>query len=249
MKTLKWIPLVLLLPALFLLTGCPNPEEEGTVPNVTGLTIIVDSEGDGIIISWNEVTDVDGYDLYTPDGDTILLDYDETSYNDDAPSMTGDYEVVTVSGDDYSSGVTASTAPYVSSSNATIYVWSNPTDPSGFGWSTTTGIGTVYNCVDANKGVVDFYLNNSSMPFDFTSADEVPYEGDKVSHILNMGNSDFSLAPASGYYNTESVVSGNYYAINVQGDYYAKVYVVSATADVEATFSYEFQTIQSFRLF
>ena len=248
MKNLKWIPLVLLLPALFLLTGCPNPEEEGTVPNVTGLTIIVDSEGDGIIISWNEVSDVDGYDLYTPDGDTILLDYDEISYNDNTPSQTGTYEVVTVKDSDYSSGVTASTAPYVSTSNATVYVWTSA-DPSGFGWSTTTGIGTVYNCIDANKGVVDFYLNNSTMTFDFTSADELPYQGDKVSHLLNMGTSDFSLAPLSGYYNTESVVSGNYYAIVVQGDYYAKVYVVSATTGDQATFSYEFQTIQSFRLF
>jgi hypothetical protein len=248
MKALKWIPLILVLPALFLLTGCPNPDEEGTVPNVTNLSITADSEGDGLLITWSEVSDVDGYDLYTPDGDTILLDYDETSYNDDTPSQTGTYRVLTVSGSDYSSGVTISSAPYVSTSNATVYVWTS-VDPSGFGWNTTTGIGTVYNCNSSNTGVIDFFLNNSSMPFDFTSCDEQPYGGDKITHILNMGSSDFSLAPLTGYYNTESVIAGNYYAMNVEGDYYAKVHVVSATTDDEATFGYEFQRIQSFRLF
>ena len=246
--TKKLLPLLLLLPVLFLITGCPNPEEEGTVPNVTGLTIIVDSEGDGIIISWNEVSDVDGYDLYTPDGDTILLDYDEISYNDNTPAQTGTYEVVTVSGSDYSSGVTASSAPYVSTSNATIYVW-NSTDPSGFGWNITTGIGEVYNCVSANSSVIDFFLNDETRPFDFTTASDLPYSGSKTTHIADRGTSDFDLALETGYSNTQLADVGHYYAMNVAGDYYAKVYVVSVSAGVSATFSYEFQTIQSFRLF
>ena len=64
-----------------------------------------------------------------------------------------------------------------------------------------------------------------------------------------MGASDFSEAPTTGYYNTEGVVAANYYAFAVQGDYYAKVYVVSATGGADATFSYWFQTIQSLRIF
>jgi hypothetical protein len=248
MKTLKWIPLVLLLPALFLLTGCPNPEEEGTVPNVTNLTITADSEGDGLIITWDQVSDVDGYDLYTPDGDTILLDYDETSYNDNTPSQTGTYEVVTVSGSDYSSGVTVSSAPYVGSSNLTVYGW-NETGDSGFGFTVSTGSCQTYSCVGTTYAdVIDFFFYDQGGYYDFISGDEDPYQGNKTSHIVNMQTSDFVEAPASGYFNMEGVVAGNYYAVSVQGDYYGKLYVVSAGA-TDVTFSYEFQTIQHLRLF
>ncbi len=46
----------------------------------------------------------------------------------------------------------------------------------------------------------------------------------------------------------EDVVAGNYYAVKVQGDYHGKMYVVYAGAS-DVTFSYEFQTIQSLRIF
>ncbi|TET18203.1 MAG: hypothetical protein E3J78_06585 [Candidatus Cloacimonadota bacterium] len=182
--TKKLLPLILLLPVLFLITGCPNPDEEGTVPNVTNLTIVADSEGDGIVITWTEVSDVDGYDLYTPDGDTFELNYDETSFNDNTPGQTGTYTVVTVSGSNYSSGVDKSSRPVVSSSNATIYVW-NSADPSGFGWNVSTGIGEVYNCVSGNSSVIDFFLNDETRPFDFTTASDAPYSGSKTTHIAD----------------------------------------------------------------
>lgn len=252
MKKMKWIPLILLIPALFLIVGCPNPDEPGgKPPTPTNVTIIATADGSGLIISWNAVTDVIGYDVITPDGDTIdWLDDTDLFYQHDSPASTGTYEIYSVNSDDVrSDAATETSAPYVSTSNATIYVWSNPTDPSGFGWSTTTGIGTAYNCIAANTGVIDIFLNNSTATFDFTSCDEAPYNGDKTSHVLNMGASDFVTAPSTGYYNTEAVVSGNYYAINVQGDYYIKVHVVSASNGVSATISYEFQKITTFRLF
>jgi hypothetical protein len=246
-KKLRWLPLVLLVPALFFLIGCPNPEE-GDVPNITSLTIMADTEGDGIILTWDQITDIEGYDVITPDADTILLDWDQNSYTDDSPASTGTYTVYAVDGGERGNGSTISSAPTASTSNATVYVWSSA-DPSGFGWNTSTGLGTVYNCVSANTAVVDFYLNDNTATFDFTSCDEPPYNGDKTSHILNMGTSDFFEAPTTGYYNTESVVSGSYYAIAVQGDYYGKVYVVSASSGTSATFSYWFQTIQDLRIF
>jgi hypothetical protein len=219
----------------------------GALP-ITGLQIMSDTEGDGVVITWDQISNIDGYDVITPNGDTILLDWDENSYNDDAPTSTGTYSVCSVLGALQSPYSSISDAPYASSSNQTIYVWSS-VDPSGFGWNTLTGIGTVYNCNSINSAVIDFYLNDSTAAFDFTSADEPPYSGDKTTHILNMGNSNFYVAPSVGYYNTEAVVAGNYYAFEVQGNYFAKVYVVSATGGAAATFSYWFQTIQSLRIF
>jgi hypothetical protein len=219
-------------------------------PTPKNVTITSTASGLGVIISWDPVADVDGYDVITPDGDTIdWLDYTQTTYTDASPAYTGTYEIYSVRYNIRSDPATISSSPHVSTSNATIHVLSNPTEPSGFGWDTTTGIGTVYDCTTANKNVVDFFLNDITAYFDFTSADEVPYNGDKTTHILYMGGSDFSVAPPTGYYNTENVVLGHYYAMRVQGDYYIKVHVVSATTGVNATLYYEFQIIQGFRLF
>lgn len=249
-KKMKWLPLVLLLPALFLMYGCPNGDG-GVPPKVTGLTIMADTEGDGVIISWNAVDyeDLVGYDVVTPDGVTHELDYDVTTYTDDTPGLTGDYEVYTVGEDESSGAVIVSSAPYVSTSNINVVGWA-VTGPSGFGWNTTTGICTPYSCATGagNEGVVDFYFYDEGTFYHFVSGDEPPYNGNKTSHILNMGQSDFVTAPTTDYYNMEDVIGANYYAINVQGDYYGKIYVVTAGTD-EVTFSYEFQTIQKLRIF
>ena len=247
MKKMKWITLVLLIPALFLIVGCPNPEE-GEVPNITGLTITADTEGDGIILTWNEISDIEGYDVITPDGDTILLEYDVNSYTDDAPASTGTYTVYAVDGGERGNASTISSSPTVSTSNVTLDGWGQ-TDPSGFGWTTSTGIGQEYSVVgDTYKAVMDFYFYDETTFFDFVSADEPPYEGDKNTGIVNVGQSDFTEAPATGYSTLEHVTSGDYYAFYVQGDYYAKVHVVSTTA-TSVTFSYEFQKIHSLRIF
>ena len=214
------------------------------------LALTADFEGDGLVISWDQMNGIDGYELTTPDGYTVPLQYDETAYNDDTPNTTGIYSVCAVLGPLKSQPATIRSAPYRSTVNATIYVYSDP-NPSGFGWNVNTGIGTVYDCTFSNADYIDFYLNDISisMPFNFTSCDEPPYSGNKITNIVNMGNSDFSLAPSTGYCNTERVVTGNYYAINVQDDYYGKVYVVSSTTGDQATFSYKFQAIQGFRHF
>ena len=222
---------------------------ESSIQAPQNLTIIADSEGDGVILSWSQVSWVDGYDLYTPDGDTIFLGFDISSYNDDTPFMTGTYFLHSVFGQYKSDPVTISSAPYMSTYFSTIYVWSNPTEPSGFGWDVLTGIGTVYECNSSNQGVVDFYLNDTLTPFDFTSADEVPYQGNKTTHIRNMGSANFYIAPSVGYHNTETATDGNYYAFSVEGYYFAKVYVVSISPNASATICYWFQTIQGLRIF
>jgi hypothetical protein len=249
-KSTKFFLMLLLIPTLIFILGCPNPEDEDTKPPaVTGLEITADADGDGVILTWNEVSDVDGYDVVTPDGDSIPLNYDETSYTDDTPSKTGTYKVYSVDGDKTSDPKTVSSAPYESTENATIYVW-NSNDPSGFGWNTSTGIGTVYSCIAANKSVVDFFLNDESATFDFTSADQPPFSGDKTTGIVNMGSSDFPKAPESqSYYNTEAVVGGNFYAMWLDNNYFVKIHVTSATSGQEATFSYEFQLIKGLRIF
>ena len=249
MKKMKWIPLVLLIPALFLIVGCPNPTDPGDIPTPTNVTIIATANEVGVRITWDQVTDIDGYDVITPDGDTIdWLNDDQNTYDDVSPASTGTYEIYCVLDGTRGNAATVSSAPYVSTSNVTLDGWGQ-TDPSGFGWTTSTGIGQEYTVVgDTYKAVMDFYFYDEGAFFDFASADESPYEGDKNTGIINVGASDFGTAPSTGYSTLEHITGGDYYAFYVEGEYYAKVHVVSTTA-TSVTFNYEFQKIQTLRLF
>ena len=247
-KKMKWLPLVFIIPALFLIVGCPNPEDPGDIPTPSSVTIIATPDGLGVLITWNQETDVDGYDVVTPDGTTHELDYDENSYTDANPGQTGTYSIYCVIGSDRGNVAEVSSAPYVSTSNISVYGWLETGD-SGFGWTVATGLCQSYSCAGtANEGVVDFFFYDQGTYYHFISGDETPYNGTKVSHILRMGQSDFDTAPLTGYFNMEDVIAGHYYAINVVGDYYGQLYVTSATAS-SATFSYKFQKISKLRIF
>lgn len=228
---------------IFAIMGC-NKSSEGELPGITHLEIVADAEGDGVILSWDVVHDVDGYDVVTPDGDTIELDWNENSYNDDSPSSTGEYAVNCFTGSAEGDTSQISSAPFAYPAEATLKAW--PDDWCAFKFDTIPDIGIN---PPPNPSEADFFLNTNSMPFDFTSADELPYNGNRVCHILDVGDTDFYLAPSTGYYNTEGVNAGDYYAFNTQGDFYAKVYVTSAIVGQEATIIYWLQTIQSLRIF
>ena len=218
-----------------------------TPPKPPNLSIVADVEGDGVTISWDQIDIVDGYEVIIPDGDTISLNYDEPSYTDDFPLSTGTYAVYCVYETQLSDPATISSEPYASDSDIIIST-STSGEGSGFGWDPQTGIGTTYFLEDIYKSVIDFYLYSDSLTFDFYSADEPPYNGDKTTDMLNMGTFNFFTAPPAGYNRREPVFSENYYAMRVQGDYYAKVYIVGIDS-VSATFNYEFQTIMSLRIF
>jgi hypothetical protein len=246
-KNLRWLPLVLLIPALFFLIGCPNPEE-GDVPNITNLTIMADTEGDGIILTWTQISDIEGYDVITPDGDTILLEWDENSYTDDAPASTGTYTVYAVDGGERGNGSTISDAPTTGASNILHTYDPVGTTHSAFGWNATSGIGQTYSATAANADVIDFYVDTD---FTFTAPanGNGTYTGNKTSYIYLSGTSNFVTAPAgpTGYANYETIQVG-YYAFLTQENHYVKIHVTSEDGST-VTFDYEFQTITDLRIF
>jgi hypothetical protein len=220
-----------------------------TVPTPQNVSIASDAEGDGVVLSWDQASAIDGYEITTPDHDTITLNYDETSYTDDSPSETGPYTVCAFRGTEKSATVTASSTPFIGTFTVVLYVWSDPVRPAGFGWDSAVGSGSVYDCIDVNKDSVDFYLNDSTAVFDFTSGDQSPYLGNKSTGILSMGSMNFFEAPLVGYISSIMVQEGGYYAVQVEGDYYAKVRVLNIVNGVSANFSFEFQRIQHLRIF
>jgi hypothetical protein len=220
-----------------------------TLPIPSNIQISADTEGDGIVLSWDQMSNIDGYEIIVPDGDTFLLNDDEIVYHDDIPGLTGTYFVSTYRGEERSKPAQISTRPCMATFGIHLYVWSHATEPAGFGLKTATGAGSVYDCNEMNKDSVDFYLNDSTAVFDFTSGDQSPYEGNKSTGIFIMGPNNFFEAPAIGYINSSLVVEANYYAIKVQGDYYAKLFVVNVVSGTRATFHYDFQKIAGLRIF
>lgn len=220
-----------------------------TLPLPQNVIITSDTEGDGVILFWDQASSVDGYEVITPDRDTIILDYGETSYTDDSPSETGSYSICTFRGSEKSAPVNVSSAPFIGTFTVLLFVWSDPVQPAGFGWYPPLGNGSVYDCIDANKDSVDFYLNDSTAVFDFTSGDEPPYSGNKRTGILYMGFENFFEAPVGGYVNSDLVQGDGYYAMQVEGDYYGKIHVLTVVPGVSASFSFEFQKIQHVRIF
>ncbi len=218
-----------------------------TPPMPLNLSIRADAEGNGVILSWDQASNIDGYTLITPDSNVIVLFANDTSYTDDTPLTTGTYSLYSVYDSTLSDPATINDVPHISTSDAVVYVMGSG-HPSGYGWDILTGIGSVYFCDGGNASVVDFYLYSDSLTFDFYSGDQVPYSGDKTTDILDMGTTNFFIAPETGYSSSATVVSGDYYAMKVEGNYYAKVYILSTNA-ISATFNYEFQLIQSLRLF
>lgn len=237
--------LLIYIPLFFF--GCQKPIINGD-GHINNLTINSIADGRGVIIRWNQIEDIEGYDVISPDGDTALLDWDQNSYSDDSPSSTGIYTVYAVDSGERGIPSTISSAPSVSTSNSTIYSW-NSTTPSGYGWNYITGLGTFYLCVNENRDAIDFYLNDEMAPLDLSGCDEPPYSGDKTTYINDMGTDDFFLAPDSGLLKSVPVSLGTYYAMKVQSNHYAKVHLISVGDSTNVTFSFQFQTINGLRIF
>jgi hypothetical protein len=242
-KYLRLFAFMIMIYLIAIAIGCSKGSEAEPPPSPGPLEIMADSEGDGVLIAWNPVSNIDAFHIVTPDGDTATLDNEEIFYNDNTPASTGIYTVFAVRGSVNGDTSQISSAPYACPSENTLTAW--PSEYSGFMFDTTDGVGINPPPDPSNA---DFFLYKMQTQLYFISADEDPFQGSKTTHIVRTGDQDFFEAPASEYFNSEVVTACNYYAFSLMSDYYAKVHVVSAT-DSTATFYYWFQTIQSLRIF
>jgi hypothetical protein len=215
-----------------------------TPPTPTSVSIRADGEGDGVVIRWDAMSNIDGFSLETPDS-TVTLNGDDTTYTDDAPSQTGTYTLYSMHGTTMSSPATVTSTPISSPSDVTVYTMDGP---GGYGWDINTGEGEAYFLDGGHTSVVDFYLAEDTVTIYLRSCDQPPYNGDKTTDILDTGTTSFFIAPSAGYGTDAPVVTGDYYAMRVQGGYYAKVFMTSSDS-TSATFNCWFQVVQSLRIF
>ncbi len=211
----------------------------------TNITIEADTEGDGVVMSWDAMSNIDSFALVMPDSVVVGVNANDTMYADDTPSQTGTYTLYAVFGTTVSSPATVSSSPFASISDVTLYTIDGP---GGYGWDTVSGEGAAYFLDGGQMSVVDFYLAEDTLMLYLRSCDQPPYNGNKSTDMQDMGMTSFFIAPLAGYSSEEPVVAGDYYAMRVEGDYYAKVFVVSSDSTT-MTFGYWFQTMQSLRLF
>jgi hypothetical protein len=209
------------------------------------LSLQADGEGDGVVLTWNTIGNIDSLLLVLTDSSVITLNADDSTYTDDTPVQTGNYSLYSVYASNVSSAAAASSDPVASTSDVILYLFDGP---GGYGWDPASGEGEAYFLDGGHMSVVDFYVAEDTLMQYLRSGDQPPYNGNKTTEILDMGATSFFTAPSGGYGYEATVTDGNYLAMHVQDDYYAKVFLVSSDS-ASVTIRGWFQTIQSLRIF
>jgi hypothetical protein len=238
---------LLLIGALLFLYGCRRGS--GVVePPQEGRGIYATEDGAGIIISWNAVSDCDGYEVITPCGDTVCHLY-TTTYRDSYPAATGTYTIFSILGFARIPVDSFSSAPYESEPWIDLFCWGSDDGPSGYGWDTETGIGSTYECIAANKSFIDLFLYKYEYMLHLVAADEPPLNGNRATRIQRMDTTDFFIAPEASYKTGEFAAIGSYFALQFEDGHYAKLHISNGACNTVIVFNYEFQTIRGLRIF
>ncbi len=147
----------ILVGALIVIGGCSTTTENEILQSPGTLTYQIVDNGYAIQLSWDAVSDADGYYVYFNDAavDTID-DKDSTTI---IVNQIGVYKVAAYKGDLVSDPTNSLDFRPVETSNVTIYdasVYSDTTHPSGAGWDVTNGTMYVYP-LTGHCDVVDLY--------------------------------------------------------------------------------------------
>jgi hypothetical protein len=250
---MKKILLTLFLPLLFshslFITSCSNRSSpSGPPPHQEGTYIVATSDGVGVTICWEPVTDVTHYVLITPDNDT-LSSGSHTWCTDPDPSSTGMYYIYSLSGPVRVALDSISSAPICSDSTLHLYRFDSEEGFNGFGWDTTTGRGILYTCDESTDDSIDIFLDTLDYRLHLFSCDESPYCGSKRTYIQFIDTTDFFTAPESLHTTSAYATYYNYYALKVEGGYYAKIHITNTACNTLIAFEFEFQRIKGLRIF
>ena len=149
----------LVVGALAIMAGCTTTNENEYLASPGTLTYQVTNDGFAVVLSWDTVSDAEGYYVYLGDAvvDTIE-DKDSTSIRVDE---IGAYKVTAYKGDLESDPTNIVDLRPVETSNVTIYdaaQYSDTTHPSGAGWNANGDL-LVYPLTNHCDVVDFFYLN------------------------------------------------------------------------------------------
>lgn len=238
MKKLLGLTLASLL--LMVLIGC---EGEVTLVAPENFAISAGSNEVDVVLDWDEVTEeIDGYIIYfnSAAADTVAT----AGYTHVDPQETGDYYVTAYSGEDESDPTTTQTTEPTVNTNIELYEIGVPNEESGYGWSTTSGQGTIYSMADAtNAAAIDLYFTDFATGYAGTYNIASPTEtqndagaawlhgtsGWRTSGFLELAENfdDVTTVPTTGYSNFDDIAQNFTYAVYTEDGHYAIVEVQS----------------------
>ena len=238
----------LVVGALVIMAGCTTTNENEVLESPGTLTYQVTSDGYAVILSWDAVSDADGYYVYLGDVavDTIE-DKDSTSIRVDE---IGAYKVTAYKGDNESDPTNIVDLRPVETSNVVIYdahEHSDTSHPSGAGWNANGDL-LVYPLTN-HCDVVDFYYYLGSVMGIQLSQSSCPNSQDSTYFLLTSERYDdadsVTVEPIEP--NFQPHVNHVYFVKLVQSNnevHYAKV-KVSNVNDTENSVTLEgaYQTI------
>lgn len=252
MKRLLPITLIFAFIAFFGCEGTPTLE----APDVS-YTVSTSDQGGTLRLSWDEITDADGYIIYA-DGDVVDT-VTTTSYDATTPAAL--YEVAAYAGDEVGPKDQIDCGA-VETPSLTVYGSSDPdtTHPSGFGFN-AQGVAVAYSISNPNNHpLLDYWIYSSGSTIRFVSpSDHTPPYNNEVNATKNSGQTNYdnvTIADAPGGYSTQTdVVSGAVYYFwidpnndgwDASTDYFGKIYV-SGINGVAVTMKIAYQPIAGLR--
>ncbi len=264
---MKRLSLLVLAAALTLMVACEgdNPSGSGgTLDTVTGFAIDwTTTAGVDVVMNWTAVTDAEGYYVWFKAdgaGEWVQVgDVATTTFTHTATSA-GTYTVTAYAGEDTSEGYATeqSTMPIVISESYSIYDNYAPAEyPSGFIFGSTGGEAGL-----ASSGgfVQDIYAYDPQQNPTYTelySGDVEPFGDGLHTEMYALTSGDNPGAPpASGWWTTGYVVTGDVIYGLLADDYFVKMYINDVYGPVGGSangtgidFTYEWQDHAGVRLF
>lgn len=252
MKRLLPITLIFVFIAFFGCEKTPVLEK----PDVT-YTVKAADNGGTLSLSWNEITDADGYIIYA---DGVVIDtVTTTSYDATTPAAL--YEVSAYAGDQEGTKAQIDCGA-VETASLIVYGSSDPdtTHPSGFGFN-AQGNAVAYSISNPNNhSLIDYWIYSSGSTIKFISpSDHTPPYNSEVNVTKNSLQTNYdnvTIADAPGGYSSQTdIASGAVYYFwidpnndgwDASTDHLGKIYV-SGVNGVAVTMTIAYQPIAGLR--
>lgn len=231
----------------------------GALPNVTGLTIDPASAERDVILTWNAVSDVDGYYVYfraTTTADwTQVGDVTGTTYTHTA-SSAGYYTAKAYKGTSTSADYSNVVDTMPNQIQATYTIWDNhapPDEHSGFIFGATAG---TTGLAPSTSFIQDIYCYDggwTQSPCGFYSGDVAPFGNGNHTDMSDAG-STYGY-PSASWWVTGYIIPGDVIFCGLSNGHYVKVYVQSVPqhttqpAAYGIVFYYDYQPIEGLYLF
>ena len=251
--------------AVVLMVGCEGDDPGGgggTLPQITGLSIDWDaSDGRDIVLTWTAEEEAEEYEIYfktTSGGNwSAVTTTTNTTFTHTDATSAGYYSVRAKSGDDYSEeyATAVNTMPIEISNSYTIYDNYAAEDlPSGIYFDFDQAYtGSAYS-PDFGQDIYAYEEGKGDTEVIFRSGDMSPGQGGYPTVFWSPGSTYGYPESNIGSY-TSNLASGDIFILQLDGGYFAKLYVDDVAAytgsdnGTEVDLHYEIQDREGIQLF